>query len=488
MLFHAQAFLLVFLPLCLLGLALVGRWCGAAWALAWLLGASLLFHAWGNPAHTALMLASIVGNHALGRVLHGLTLRHRPGAARRGFQAGVAANLALLVWFKYADFLLEIVAPGAPPLGIALPLAISFFTFQQIMFLAACRDPAEPLPGFLPYAAFVAFFPHLIAGPLVRPGAIIPQLAAPGLSRLRTANLEAGCGLLLLGLGKKLVLADMFGGFADTGFNAAEQGAALTLLEAWAATLSYALQIYFDFSAYSDMATGLARMLGVHFPLNFDSPYQARSITDFWRRWHITLGSFLRAHVYIPLGGNRHGLARQLAALMLTMALAGLWHGAGWRFLLWGMLHGAMLVAHQLYRRVCAPMPGRLAQALTLLGVILAWVPFRAGDLPAAGAMLRGLLGLHGFALPAMIWQALPPLQPWARPVPLLPWLGAARTLSLPEVAACLLCGWIAVLILPQAQALSARGQALMLTAGFAFTVQALFFAPAVAPFLYFRF
>ena len=488
MLFHSQPFILVFLPLCLTGLALVGRWFGAAWALAWLVGASLLFHAWGNQAHTLLMLGSIAGNHAIGRRIHGLAQVGQATRARRWFRIGLAGNLLLLVWFKYADFLRGIVAPGLPALEIALPLAISFFTFQQIMFLADCRDPSAPLPRLLPYTAFVAFFPHLIAGPLVRPRAIVPQLARTNLSRLTAANLEAGMILFLLGLGKKLVLADMFGGFADTGFAAAEHGATLTLLEAWAATLSYALQIYFDFSAYSDMATGLARMVGVHFPLNFDSPYQARTITDFWRRWHITLGLFLREHVYIPLGGNRAGLARQLAALLLTMLLAGLWHGAGWRFVLWGGMHGVMLAGHLLYRRRAGPMPGRMAQTLTLFGVVLAWVPFRAPDLPAAWAMTRGLLGLNGCAIPAMIVSAFPPLRHIASAVPVLPALGDARTLALPEVLSCLLLGWLIVLVMPHAQALSERAKAIALTAGFALTVQALFFAPEVAPFLYFRF
>ena len=469
MLFHSQTFILGFLPLFLTGFVLAGPW-----RLYWLIAASLTFYGWWNPIHVPLLVGSVVANYTIGLRIH------RSIASRAWLIAGVAGNLLVLGWFKYADFLLGTVAPDASPLGIVLPLAISFFTFQQIMFLTDCRASAPP--RFLPYASFVAFFPHLIAGPLVRPRDIIPQLTTAEASR---DNLAAGLTLFLLGLAKKLVLADLFAGFADTGFDAAAHGETLTLLEAWAATLSYALQIYFDFSAYSDMATGLARMIGVRFPLNFDSPYQATDIADFWRRWHITLSSFLRDHVYIPLGGNRR---RQAFNLMVTMLLAGLWHGAAWRFVLWGGLHGAMLVCHRLYRRAGPPLPPRLGQPITLVLVCLAWVPFRADGMLAAWAMTRGLLGLNGIAVPAMIVSAFPALTAIATPVPLLRFLGDARTLSLPEVAACLLLGWIVVLAFPHAQALSERARGWAIGASFAFAMRALFFAPHVMPFLYFRF
>ena len=478
MLFHAQIFILGFLPLFLIGFALARRW-----ALLWTIVVSAAFYSWWNPLHLPLLLGSIAANYARGRRIHAAA-----ATARLWLVAGIAGNLALLGWFKYADFLRGMAWPDAPPLGIALPLAISFFTFQQIMFLVECRDPAHPFPGRARYAAFVLFFPHLIAGPLVRPSDILPQLEGLGrfgMPHVPTENLSAGLTLFLLGLAKKLILADLYGGFADTGFDAAARGETLTLLEAWAATLSYALQIYFDFSAYSDMATGLARMVGVRFPLNFNSPYQATDIAAFWRRWHITLGLFLRDHVYIPLGGNRR---RQVVNLMLTMLLAGLWHGAGWKFVLWGGLHGAMLVGHAVYRRVAPPMPAYLARMLTLLAVILAWVPFRADGIAATGAMFAGLLGLNGLALPAMIVGAAPVLGAFATPVPLLPFLGDARTLSLPEVAACLLLGWTIVLAFPHAQALSVRARGWAVTASFALSVRAVCFAPHVAPFLYFQF
>lgn len=487
MLFHTTAFILGFLPVCLAGFFTLGRFCGATWALRWLIASSLFFYAWWNPRHLPLLIGSVVLNHMIAR-----KLRHT-SKPRAWLAAGITLNLAFLGWFKYADFLLHIVAPNAPALNITLPLAISFFTFQQVMFLVdTSRDhahpPAKPPPSLLTYAAFVTFFPHLIAGPIVRPSEIIPQLAAPDLARARIDNFTDGLLIFLLGLGKKLVLADTFGGFADIGFNAATRGAPLTFFEAWYATLSYALQIYFDFSGYSDMAIGLARMMNIRFPLNFNSPYQATNIADFWRRWHITLGGFLRDYLYIPLGGNRAGTVRQTGNLMATMLLCGLWHGAAWNFVIWGGLHGLLIVTHKQYRRLFPPMPAPFGQALTLFAVIVAWVPFRAASFGSTMTVLRGMAGLDGIALPRMIVSAFPALASVADPVTVLPYLGDARTLSFPEVSACLLLGWLIVLTLPNVQLMTSRTRHWTLTGSFALSMQALFFAPHVAPFLYFQF
>jgi D-alanyl-lipoteichoic acid acyltransferase DltB (MBOAT superfamily) len=322
----------------------------------------------------------------------------------------------------------------------------------------------------------------------VRPHDIIPQLQYSALGRPRGENISAGLLIFLLGLGKKVVLADLFGGFADIGFNAAASGAQLSFFEAWYATSAYALQIYFDFSGYSDMAIGLARMMNIRFPLNFDSPYQASDISAFWRRWHITLGAFLRDYVYIPMGGSRVGNYRRLANLLLTMLLVGLWHGAAWRFVLWGGLHGMFLAVHAWFRRYGMRLPGFLAQALTLFAVLVAWVPFRADDLATAWSMLRAMAGANGIAVPYMIVEFWPALARIATPVAVLPYLGDARTLSFPEVTFCLALGWFIVLALPNIHAMSERSRSWALTSGFAFTVQALFFAPRVVPFLYFRF
>lgn len=245
MMFHSVGFILGFLPVCLLGFFIFGRLAGGAWSLRWLIAANMLFYAWWDPAQTPILILSVIGNYAVGRKIADTR------APRSWMAGGIAANLLLLGWFKYANFFLHIAMPGAAPLTVTLPLGISFFTFQQIMFLADTARSHQRPPDFRLYAAFVTFFPHLIAGPIVRPSEIIPQLSATTLARPDNGNLVEGLLIFLLGLAKKLVLADMFAGFADVGFDAAHQGAALSFFEAWYATLSFALQIYFDFSGYS---------------------------------------------------------------------------------------------------------------------------------------------------------------------------------------------------------------------------------------------
>jgi alginate O-acetyltransferase complex protein AlgI len=522
-LFNTPVFLLGFLPLALAGFFVAGRLGGNRAALGFVAVASLVFYGWWDIRFVPLLAGSILGNYWLGqRILllrcqfsrpscPGLARapttsfcapskdvggRAKPGhdgeRARTLLITGVTINLALLAWFKYAGFLsragAELLGLPAPGLSIALPLAISFFTFQQVMFLVDSARGERPDCGFLPYAAFIAFFPHLIAGPIVRPREIIPQLLSPALVRPRAEAIAEGLTIFLLGLAKKAVLADMFGRFADVGFNAAAQGATLTLFEAWYALLAYALQIYFDFSGYSDMAIGLAHMLNVRFPLNFESPYRASSIADFWRRWHITLGAFLRDYVYVPLGGSRRARGRHLANLFLIMLLCGLWHGAAWRFVLWGGLHGAFLCTHALWRRAGYRMAKGAAHFLTLGCVLIAWVPFRAEGFQATCAMLKGLSGANGIALPQLLVGWLPWLGDLARPVASLPSLGDARTLSFPEVTACLALGWAIVLAAPELHALGPRARGLALTASFALTMQAVFFAPRALPFLYFQF
>jgi alginate O-acetyltransferase complex protein AlgI len=490
MLFNSQNFVLGFLPLALAGFFALGRIGGREWALRWLVLASLCFYGWWAPRFTLLLVGSMAANFLLGR--HILLLREGRQRAAGGWLAlGVTANLAVLGWFKYALFvrqILETAGLDLPTLDIFLPLAISFFTFQQILFLTDCRRGDAPMADPLAYACFVAFFPHLIAGPIVRPAEIIPQFAAADVAIPRQENLSAGFALFLLGLAKKLVMADSFSRFADIGFAAAAGGERLSFFEAWYAASAYSLQIYFDFSGYSDMAIGLARMFNIRFPLNFDSPYKSRDIGEFWRRWHISLSRFLRDHIYIPLGGNRRGAARLQVNLMATMLLGGLWHGAAWNFVLWGGLHGFFLIAHQMFRRLGGRLPALPAQALTLLAVIVAWVPFRADGLPATLAMLRGMAGLDGILLPRMIVDAAPTMAALADPVPVLRFLGDARTLSFPEVTICLCLGWAIALWSPHVHELSGRARRWALTGSFALTAQALFFAPDVSPFLYFQF
>jgi D-alanyl-lipoteichoic acid acyltransferase DltB (MBOAT superfamily) len=484
MLFNTPTFILAFLPLTILGFAVAGRWSPRA-ALLILLLASLVFYAWWKPIFLPLLIGSILANYALVGVMR------RSTQPRLWLVLGLIGNLGVLGWFKYAGLFADtgaaLLGHGPVQLGIILPLGISFFTFQQVMFLVDSYRGEVPRCGMLDYACFVGFFAHLIAGPIVRPADIIPQFANHD-GRVHRANLVAGLEIFLIGLGKKIVLADSLARFADPGFRATMAGHSLTLVEAWFALLAYGAQIYFDFSGYSDMAIGLARMLGIAFPLNFRSPYQARDISDFWRRWNITLSMFLRDYLYIPLGGNRQGEGRRNANLMITMLLGGLWHGAAWSFALWGGLHGLYLIIHHQWRRTGWPLHRSLAQAVTMLAVLLAWVPFRAGSLGSCAMMARGLIGLDGFALPTQVLRAVPALRLVATPVAVLPYLGAARTLSVVQGAALLTLAWVIILRMPDLHSLSLRGRNAALIAGFAFSVQALFFAPFARPFIYFQF
>ncbi len=480
MLFNSRIFVLGFLPAALSGFLLVARIVGTRAALVWLVAASLFFYAWWQPVFLVLLMGSIGVNFGIGTRLSG-------PRAKRWLAGGLAFNLLLLGYFKYRGFFASLLGMGE--IAVVLPLGISFFTFQQVMFLVdRYRGQLPPATKFLDYISFVAFFPHLIAGPIVRPRDIIPQFQVLAPLRGWQSRLEDGLELFLLGLAKKIVLADSFAQFADPGFAAAAAHEPLTLIEAWVALLAYALQIYFDFSGYSDMAIGLAKMFGIKFPRNFESPYQARNIADFWRRWNITLSAFLRDYLYIPLGGNRKGEARRVANVMATMLLGGLWHGAALKFLLWGGLHGLYLTLHGWFARLGLRLPAPLARALTLLAVLLAWVPFRAQNFSTAAGFYKALAGCNGIAVPDIFVRFAPGLSSIVEVVPVLPYLGDARTLSLPLALAMLATGWTIVLSLPDLQSFGARKRSLAMIGSFAFTMQALLLAPSAVPFLYFQF
>jgi D-alanyl-lipoteichoic acid acyltransferase DltB (MBOAT superfamily) len=415
MLFNSYEFIFAFLPVCLLVFFLLGAqgWLRAAsW---WLSAASLFFYAWWNPdpsqpwspRYLALILGSIVFNYTLGvRIAHSMAAE-RVRAGRLALAAGVAVNLLVLGYFKYAGFFTAtanaVFGTGFALAPIALPLAISFFTFTQIAYLVDAFRGVTKEYNFRGYLLFVSFFPHLIAGPIVLYRNLMPQFARRETWRWQPANFAAGLSLFAFGLFKKVVFADRLAPIAGGVFGSLGEGAAPGLASAWAGALAYALQLYFDFSGYSDMALGLARMFNVQFPLNFNSPYQARNIADFWRRWHISLSTFLRDHLYIPLGGSRCGEARRYFNLLVTMLLGGLWHGAGWTFVAWGGLHGLYLIVHQLWvkaTRGLAWAAGRpavlLGWLLTQLAVVVGWVFFRAETFGEALTLLHGMVGRHG--------------------------------------------------------------------------------------------
>ncbi len=314
---------------------------------------------------------------------------------------GVVANLSLLGYFKYADFFLDninsIFGGAIPLLELALPLAISFFTFQQIAYLVDSYRGETKEYDFLNYSIFVTFFPQLIAGPIVHHKEMMPQFEDEHNKTFNHSNFSAGFYLFTLGLFKKVVIADSFAPWANAGFDVAEQ---LNFLEAWATSLSYTFQLYFDFSGYTDMALGIAMLFNINLPLNFDSPYKSLNIQDFWRRWHITLSRFLRDYIYIPLGGNRHGEFKTLNNLMITFLLGGLWHGAGWTFIFWGFLHGFALVIHRLWGKLGIKMNNILAWFITFNFANIAWVFFRAKSWEDATKVLKGMFS-GGVELPA---------------------------------------------------------------------------------------
>lgn len=408
MLFNSYVFIAAFLPVTWLLFYAIGRRHHGA-ALGWLVGASLLYYGWWYPPYLVLLLTSMVGNFAYGRLLAPREGQTRPRAL---LVAGVAVNLALLGWYKYAAFLAaNLLALGGPDLAlppIVLPLAISFFTFQQIAYLVDTYRGLTREANPLHYALFVSFFPQLIAGPIVHHSEMMPQFAERRVTRVDLGALALALPWFTLGLFKKVVVADRLAEIATPIFAHAETGGALTWAEGWAGALAYTYQLYFDFSGYSDMAIGLGLMFGVTLPLNFNSPYQARNIADFWRRWHMTLSRFLRDYLYIALGGNRHGAGRRYVNLMATMVLGGLWHGAGWTFVAWGTLHGVYLVIHRLFRTLLptvrhTPLRTLASSGLTLLAAVVGWVFFRAETFAGGFAMLRAMAGLDETPLPSAL-------------------------------------------------------------------------------------
>lgn len=401
MLFNSYEFLFLFLPGTLLVYFGLRKALHKRLSLAALIFASFLFYAWWNPIYLPLLLFSICVNYAVAHLLLGRLQKNRPLLV-----AGLIFNIGLLAYFKYTNFLLGSVdgafGTGLNPAPIILPLAISFFTFQKIAFIVdAYRGDVQDLDP-LHYMLFVSFFPQLIAGPIVHHKEIMPQFARGSGIPVNWTSFASGISIFTIGLFKKTVIADHLAPIANKIFTTADQGQAIALLDAWGGALSYTFQLYFDFSGYTDMAIGAAIMFGIVLPANFDAPYRSASIIDFWKRWHMTLSRFLRDYVYFSLGGNRRGEYRRYVNLFLTMLIGGIWHGAGWTFLVWGAMHGAYLVVNHgwiaLRRKMGWPqIPVVLATSLTFIAVVLGWVVFRASSIGAATTIYAGMFGQNGF-------------------------------------------------------------------------------------------
>ncbi|MGU9850782.1 MBOAT family O-acyltransferase [Pseudomonas koreensis] len=406
MIFSSWQFILLFLPISFFvyfwlnhrRLIIAGK--------VWLVAASLFFYAYWDIQYLPLILGSIFMNFAIGT---GLAQAYLPAQENRKphhainrkvvLTTGIAANLLLLGYFKYTDFLLSnintVLGTDYPLPHILLPLAISFFTFTQIVYLVDSYRGETAEYDLLNYSLFVTFFPHLIAGPIVHHRQIMPQFASRWTLSIRYSNIIKGLFIFSIGLFKKVVIADSFAVWATAGFDGNH---ALDFYSAWAASLSYTFQLYFDFSGYCDMAIGASLLFNIWLPINFNSPYKALDIQDFWRRWHITLSSFLRDYLYIPLGGNRSGEFRTYINLFATFLLGGLWHGATWMFVIWGALHGAALVIHRFWKQLRCPMPTALAWIVTFMFVNITWVFFRAKTLDDAMRVLSGMVDFKSAA------------------------------------------------------------------------------------------
>lgn len=410
MLFNSFAFLLAFLPLAL-GLHWLVERFAPTWRLALLLVLSLAFYAWWDWRFLPLLVVSIGINWLIAEAFH-------KTKASGLITLAIIGNLAVLALFKYFNFFADLAGmiPGLPTtrLDLALPLGISFFTFHHVMYLTDLRRGQAPRYDLVRYGLYIAFFPQVLAGPLVRWREIMHQFEERPYLRTDAAE-RFGRGLLLLtaGLAKKVLLGDPLAEYANPVFAAVAAGKVVSVAEAWQGTLAFTFQIYFDFSGYTDMALGLALLFGIVLPQNFDVPYRAASIQDFWRRWHMTLSRFLRDYLYIGLGGSKHGLPRQVWALFATMALGGLWHGAGLTYVAWGSAHGLALIVALFWRRANLPMPAILGWLLTFLFVTLCWVLFRAPSFEAALAVYKGLFGLAPLGT-GFKWRALLPAAAFA--------------------------------------------------------------------------
>lgn len=396
MLFNSHEFIFLFLPIVWL-LYLVSNRIAANSNIV-LVIASLIFYGWWDIRFLPLLTGSVFVNFLLGKKVYSSVSRNDDKAAKSWMWLGVSLNLFLLGFFKYTNFFLEnfsfLTESGSVSINVILPIGISFFTFQQIAYLVDVKNGLRRNYGLVDYSLFVSFFPQLIAGPIVHHQEMMPQFEKK--RRLLTDDVVVGLSLFILGLFKKVMIADNLAVFATPVFNVADAGGSVSFHEAWGAALAYSMQIYFDFSGYSDMALGLARLFGIKLPINFYSPYQAHSIIEFWRRWHITLSSFLRDYLYIGLGGNRFGALRRYLNLFVTMLLGGFWHGAGWGFVIWGALHGIYLMINHFWNHLGFKTLRYSGWVLTLFAVVVAWVFFRASTLSGALSMLDSMFCASG--------------------------------------------------------------------------------------------
>src|SRR5216684_2951666 len=402
MLFNSPIFLFLFLPGTVTAYIVLRQLAGPRAVLGLLVAVSLVFYGWWNPLYVPLLGSLAVFNFLVARAMAAQCRAGRLDRVSRLLTFGIVGDLMALGYFKYTDFLIGtanvLLQTNFTLQYVLLPIGISFFTFQKIAYLVDSIRVEVAEHDFLEYCFFVSFFPQLLAGPIVKHQEIFSQIKGPWAFGIKPSNFVVGLTIFIVGLFKKLVLADNFAPSAASMFDAAATGEPIDFFFAWQGVLAFKFQLYFDFCGYSEMALGAARLFGVQLPLNFNSPYRALNIVDYWRRWHMTLSRFLRDYIYIPLGGNRKGQKRRYLNLMLTMVIGGLWHGAAWNFVIWGLLHGSYLVLNYAWRAVWAPIDTwwsrSIARVVTLIAVIISLVTFRAPDFAASLRMYRAMADL----------------------------------------------------------------------------------------------
>ena len=399
MLFNSYEFILCYLPVTVLVFFILGKYSKQV-ATGWIVFASFSFYGYWDIKYIPLLAMSIVFNYIVGK-----SIEHKYHK-KIFLWFGIILDVSLLGYFKYTDFFLQtIYGIGGVDCydlpHIVLPLGISFFTFTQIAYLVDAYRGETRNQSFLTYCEFVTIFPHLIAGPIINHKKMLPQFLADKTFSVNYRNIGLGLSLFSMGLAKKVLIADALAPWVNSVFSNVHE---INCVEAWIGALSYTLQLYFDFSGYSEMAIGLGLMVNLTIPQNFNSPYQATSIIDFWRRWHMTLGIWVRDYLYIPLGGNRFGELTKMRNLFASMLIIGLWHGAGWSYVFWGGTHGVLLIINHQWRRLKFALPNRINWLLTFLCVTICWVFFRADSLYEGLLVFKSMLDISSFALPNNAW------------------------------------------------------------------------------------
>ncbi|MEW8970501.1 MAG: MBOAT family O-acyltransferase [Mesobacillus sp.] len=405
MLFNSYTFIFFFLPIVFIGYFALLR-IKPVIGKAFLVLSSFFFYGYWNESYLFLIIGSILVNFFFGKILSRENISHL--IRKLVVSVGIAINIALLGYYKYSDFFIEnfnsLFNLDQNLLNLALPLAISFFTFQQIAFLVDSYRLETKDYNILDYSLFVTFFPQLIAGPIVHHSEIMPQFNDKNNWKLNYANISRGLYIFGIGLFKKVIIADTFALWANDGYN---NMASLSLYDSWVTTLSYTFQLYFDFSAYCDMAIGIGLLFNIVLPINFNSPYKSLNIQEFWKRWHITLGRFFTQYVYIPLGGNRKGQARTYFNLFLIFFISGFWHGAGWTFIVWGAMHGFASILYRWWSRTGLSLPKVVSWFITFMFIHIAWVYFRAISIDQANVMIEKMFSFHNLTLPEGLSQTV---------------------------------------------------------------------------------